>query len=82
MCCKVVEWLVDFTVARMVVVDVIGDGCNGLKKGNLCCTQVWSKAAMNIVAYGQWPKHRFVRKDFMERALGRTRYHANFSKDI
>ena len=45
MCCKVVEWLVDFTVARMVVVDVIGDGCNGLKKGNLCCTQVWSKAA-------------------------------------
>ena len=23
-------------MARMVVVDVIGDGCNGLKKGNLC----------------------------------------------
>ena len=23
--------------ARMVVVDVIGDGCNGLKKGNLSC---------------------------------------------
>ena len=47
LCCKVVEWLVDFTVARMVVVDVIGDGCNGLKKGNLRWTQVWSKAATN-----------------------------------
>ena len=23
----------------MVVVDVIGEGCNGLKKGNLCCIQ-------------------------------------------
>ena len=29
--------LLDLRVARMVVVDVIGDGCNGLKKGNLSC---------------------------------------------